>query len=50
MRAHLRFLAAAAAIGGFAFAIVPGSAEELVVGSFVGSFADNLKTCHVAAF
>ena len=34
MRAHLRFLAAAAAIGGFVLAIVPGSAEELVVGSF----------------
>jgi putative spermidine/putrescine transport system substrate-binding protein len=50
MRAHLRFIAAAAAIGGFAFAIVPGSAEELVVGSFGGSFADNLKACHVAAF
>jgi putative spermidine/putrescine transport system substrate-binding protein len=25
-------------------------AEELVVGSFGGSFADNVKTCHVAAF
>lgn len=26
------------------------SAEELVVGSFGGSFADNVKACHVAAF
>ena len=25
-------------------------AEELVVGSFGGSFADNVKACHVAAF
>ena len=25
-------------------------ADELVVGSFGGSFADNVKTCHVAAF
>jgi putative spermidine/putrescine transport system substrate-binding protein len=25
-------------------------AEELVVGSFGGSFADNIKACHVAAF
>ena len=30
--------------------VVPASAEDLVVGSFGGSFADNLKTCHVAAF
>jgi hypothetical protein len=49
MCANLRMLTAAAVIGGFAFA-VPASAEELVVGSFGGSFADNLKTCHVAAF
>lgn len=27
-----------------------GLAQELVVGSFGGSFADNVKACHVAAF
>lgn len=29
---------------------VSARAEELVVGSFGGSFADNVKACHVAAF
>src|SRR6185436_12738753 len=29
---------------------VPAAAQELVVGSFGGSFADNVKACHVAAF
>lgn len=28
----------------------PALAQELVVGSFGGSFADNVKACHVAAF
>ncbi len=37
----------------FALAVAwaaPTHAEELVVGSFGGSFADNVKACHVAAF
>lgn len=29
---------------------VSGQAQELVVGSFGGSFADNVKACHVEAF
>src|ERR1043165_8319655 len=29
---------------------VPAAAQELVVGTFGGSFADNVKACHVAAF
>jgi putative spermidine/putrescine transport system substrate-binding protein len=49
MGANLRVVVAAAAVVGLGFA-APLSAEELVVGSFGGSFADNLKTCHVAAF
>lgn len=46
---HLLRLATAttAAIAGLA---LPAQAEELVVGSFGGSFADNVKACHVAAF
>jgi putative spermidine/putrescine transport system substrate-binding protein len=28
----------------------PAAAQELVVGSFGGSFADNVKACHVTAF
>ncbi len=46
---HLSCLAVVAAI---LCAGVSGSAaaEELVVGSFGGSFADNVKACHVAAF
>lgn len=39
-------MAVALAVG----AAVPAAAEELVVGSFGGSFADNVKACHVAAF
>src|SRR5262249_16117592 len=31
-------------------ATTPTRADELVVGSFGGSFADNVKACHVAAF
>ena len=30
--------------------VITAPAEELVVGSFGGSFADNVKACHVAAF
>ncbi|MCA0422682.1 MAG: ABC transporter substrate-binding protein [Proteobacteria bacterium] len=30
--------------------VAPAMAQELVVGSFGGSFADNVKACHVAAF
>jgi putative spermidine/putrescine transport system substrate-binding protein len=50
MGANLRVVLAAAAVAGLAFTAVPTSAEELVVGSFGGSFADNVKTCHVAPF
>lgn len=41
-------LALGAALG-FATA-APAGAEELVVGAFGGSFADNVKACHVGAF
>ena len=41
---------AAAIVAGLAVAGSGAAAEELVVGSFGGSFADNVKTCHVAAF
>ena len=50
MGVNLRVIVAAAAVVGLALFVVPASAEELVVGSFGGSFADNVKTCHVAAF
>jgi putative spermidine/putrescine transport system substrate-binding protein len=51
MGANLRVVVAAAAVVGLGLGFAaPLSAEELVVGSFGGSFADNLKTCHVAAF
>jgi putative spermidine/putrescine transport system substrate-binding protein len=50
MGANLRVVVAAAAVAGLVLTAAPASAEELVVGSFGGSFADNLKTCHVAAF
>ena len=50
MGANFRVVVAVAAVAGLAFTAAPASAEELVVGSFGGSFADNLKTCHVAAF
>lgn len=46
MRQTLRFAAAFAVIG----AASAVHAQELVVGSFGGSFADNVKACHVAAF
>ena len=29
---------------------MPANSQELVVGSFGGSFAENVKACHVAAF
>jgi putative spermidine/putrescine transport system substrate-binding protein len=44
---HLRRLTLAAALLCVA---LPAAAQELVVGSFGGSFADNVKACHVAAF
>jgi putative spermidine/putrescine transport system substrate-binding protein len=46
---HSRRLTIAAAMlyAGLTF---PVAAQELVVGSFGGSFADNVKACHVAAF
>lgn len=51
MGAKLHFVVAAAAVGlAFALALAPASAENLVVGSFGGSFADNVKLCHVQAF
>ena len=46
---HLRCLATVAAILCAGLSTAAG-AEELVVGSFGGSFADNVKACHVAAF
>ena len=48
MRYRLRFAAAAATL--YAVYAVPALAQELVVGAFGGSFADNVKACHVAAF
>jgi putative spermidine/putrescine transport system substrate-binding protein len=47
MRHLLRFGIAALLCAGFSLST---RAEELVVGSFGGSFADNVKACHVAAF
>jgi putative spermidine/putrescine transport system substrate-binding protein len=44
------FRAAAAAVLAVGLAAAPARAEELVVGAFGGSFADNVKACHVAAF
>jgi putative spermidine/putrescine transport system substrate-binding protein len=43
----LRYTTAALLIAGLS---VTAQAEELVVGAFGGSFADNVKACHVAAF
>ena len=48
MRQMFRHATAVAALGA-AFASA-AQAEELVVGAFGGSFADNVKACHVAAF
>jgi len=47
MRNLLRFAIAAFLCADFSLS---AHAEELVVGSFGGSFADNVKACHVAAF
>lgn len=48
MRHMFRFATATAILcAGFSLS---ARAEELVVGSFGGSFADNVKACHVAAF
>jgi putative spermidine/putrescine transport system substrate-binding protein len=47
MRQSFR-IAAAVFLG--AASTIAARAEELVVGSFGGSFADNVKACHVAAF
>jgi putative spermidine/putrescine transport system substrate-binding protein len=48
MRHLLRFVTAATILSsGWSMSAV---AEELVVGSFGGSFADNVKACHVGAF
>ncbi|MGQ3071707.1 MAG: ABC transporter substrate-binding protein [Ferrovibrionaceae bacterium] len=48
MRQMLRYATAIALAGS---GIATGArAEELVVGAFGGSFADNVKACHVAAF
>lgn len=48
MRHMLRFATATAILcAGLA---TSARAEELVVGAFGGSFADNVKACHVAAF
>jgi putative spermidine/putrescine transport system substrate-binding protein len=48
MRHLLRFVTAAAILcAGFS---ISTQAEELVVGAFGGSFAENVKACHVAAF
>ena len=45
---HLRRLTIAAMLCvGLSF---PAAAQELVVGSFGGSFAENVKACHVTAF
>jgi putative spermidine/putrescine transport system substrate-binding protein len=42
--------AAIAAFSACLFMAPSARSEELVVGSFGGSFADNVKACHVAAF
>src|SRR3954468_7355349 len=48
MRHLLCFVTTAAILcAGFS---ISARAEELVVGAFGGSFADNVKVCHVAAF
>ena len=43
----LCFTAAVVLWGGLS---MPANSQELVVGSFGGSFAENVKACHVAAF
>ena len=48
MRQMLRHATAAAVLG--AALTSAAQAEELVVGAFGGSFAENVKACHVAAF
>ncbi|HWK43203.1 MAG TPA: ABC transporter substrate-binding protein [Stellaceae bacterium] len=48
MRHMLRVAVAAAIL--CADSTFAARAEELIVGSFGGSFADNVKACHVAAF
>jgi putative spermidine/putrescine transport system substrate-binding protein len=47
MSHSLRYTTAALLTAGLS---VIAQAEELVVGAFGGSFADNVKACHVAAF
>lgn len=47
MRSSARWTMTAAAL---VAATLSAQAQELVVGSFGGSFADNVKACHVAAF
>jgi putative spermidine/putrescine transport system substrate-binding protein len=44
------FRTTAALVASMAASAMPVVAEELVVGSFGGSFADNVKACHIAAF
>src|ERR1700736_5571006 len=48
MRLTFRFVTAAAML--CAGSSISARAEELVVGSFGGSFAENVKACHVTAF
>lgn len=45
-----RFLAAAAAAAAGLLLGAPAHAQELVVGIFGGSFADDSKTCHIGEF
>jgi putative spermidine/putrescine transport system substrate-binding protein len=49
MRSPVRLSVIATLSAGLLFG-AQARAEELVVGSFGGSFADNVKACHVAAF
>ena len=46
MRYLFRVAAVVAVCAGFS----PARSDELVVGAFGGSFADNVKACHIAAF
>jgi putative spermidine/putrescine transport system substrate-binding protein len=50
MRFHGRTAALAGLIGLGAAIAGPANAQELVIGTFGGSFADDTKTCHAAVF
>jgi putative spermidine/putrescine transport system substrate-binding protein len=46
----MRYLFRVAAVVALCTGFSPARSDELVVGSFGGSFADNVKACHITAF